>query len=350
MKVEAPDGSGGAPLDVLCLGETMVMVTPTPGGHLDADSSFVLRPGGAESNVAMFMAELGHRAAWLSRVGSDPLGALLLSEVAATGVDTSMVEVSPGEPTGVYFKDPRPQGTTVYYYRRGSAAAAMGPEFLRRHGPATAAVVHTSGITAALSESCRELVHHVVLDRPLGDATVSFDVNHRPALWPPGAAGPELLDLARAADVVFVGLDEAEVLWGASTAAEVRALLPEPAAVVVKDGGVEASAFHDGGVDRVPALRVEVVEPVGAGDAFAAGWLSGLRRGLDHAARLRLGHLVAGSALRSTGDHAALPSAETLAAALAVDAAAWSRGVELFPATRTSGLAGESADRSTGDH
>src|SRR3954454_19574987 len=103
MKVDAPGGSGGAPPDVLCLGETMVMVTPTPGGHLDADSSFVLRAGGAESNVAMFMAELGHRAAWLSRVGSDPLGALLLSEVAATGVDTSMVEISPGEPTGVYF-------------------------------------------------------------------------------------------------------------------------------------------------------------------------------------------------------------------------------------------------------
>jgi 2-dehydro-3-deoxygluconokinase len=323
MKTETPGGSGARP-EVLCLGETMVMVTPAPGGRLDAESSFALRAGGAESNVAMYLAELCHRAAWLSRVGGDPLGALLLSEVAATGVDTSLVEVAAGEPTGVYFKDPAPRGTSVYYYRRGSAASAMSPEFLRRRGPESAAVVHTSGITPALSDTCRNLVHHVVVDRPLRDAVVTFDVNHRPALWEPGTAGPVLRDLARAADVVFVGLDEAETLWGVSTAAETRALLPEPSVLVVKDGAVEATAFHAGGVDRVPALEVEVVEPVGAGDAFAAGWISGMLRGLDHAARLRLGHLVAGAALGSTSDHAALPAWEVLADRLAVDAVAWS--------------------------
>ena len=330
MKPEAPGGPGAQP-EVLCLGETMVMVTPAPGGRLEAGSSFLLRAGGAESNVAMFLAELGHRAAWLSRVGGDPLGALLLSEVAATGVDTSLVEASSGEPTGVYFKDPGPHGTAVYYYRRGSAASAMSPEFLRRHGPRSAAVVHTSGITAALSDSCLDLVRHVVVDRPLPDAIVSFDVNHRPALWAPGAAGPVLRDLARAADVVFVGLDEAEALWGVSSAADVRALLPDPRVVVVKDGAVEATAFHAGGVDRVPALEVDVVEPVGAGDAFAAGWLSGMLRGLDHTARLRLGHLVAGAALSSTSDHAALPAWDVLAERLAVDAGAWKRAVEVSP-------------------
>jgi 2-dehydro-3-deoxygluconokinase len=330
MKSEAPAGPGAAP-EVLCVGETMVMVTPAPGGRLDARSSFLLRAGGAESNTAMFLAELGHRAAWLSRVGGDPLGALLLSEVGATGVDTSLVEVSPAEPTGVYFKDPGQRGTAVYYYRRGSAASAMSPEFLSRRGPDSAAVVHTSGITAALSDTCRDLVRHVVVDRPLRDAIVSFDVNHRPALWAAGTAGSVLQDLARAADVVFVGLDEAETLWGASSAAEVRALLPEPQVVVVKDGAVEATAFHASGVDRVPALEVDVVEPVGAGDAFAAGWLSGMLRGLDHTARLRLGHLVAGAALSSTSDHTPLPSWEVLDERLAVDADAWSRAVDVAP-------------------
>ena len=324
MKAEPRRPVGVSP-DVLCVGETMVMVTPAPGGRLDARSSFLLRAGGAESNVAMFLAELGHRAAWLSRVGSDPLGALLLSEVAATGVDTSLVEVSSGEPTGVYFKDPGPRGTAVYYYRRGSAAAAMDPEFLSRRGPGSAAVVHISGITPALSDSCQDLVRHVLVDRPLREATVSFDVNYRPALWEPGAAGPVLRDLAARADVVFVGLDEAATLWGVSTAAEVRALLPEPGVVVIKDGAVDASSFHAGGVSRVPALRVEVVEPVGAGDAFAAGWLSGMLQGLDHTGRLRLGHLVAGAALRSTSDHADVPPRDVLDKALAVDADAWSR-------------------------
>jgi 2-dehydro-3-deoxygluconokinase len=323
-----PDGGS---FDALCVGETMVMVTPTQGGRLDATSDFVLRAGGAESNVAMYLADLGHKAAWLSRVGDDPLGALLLSEVAATGVETSLVEIAPGEPTGVYFKDPRPEGTTVHYYRRGSAASAMGRDLLGRRDPGAVSLVHTSGITAALSESCRDLVGHLLQDRPIAGATVSFDVNYRPALWAPAVAASELMQLARSADVVFVGLDEAAALWKTESAADVRALLPEPAVLVVKDGAVGASAFHDGGVHSVPALQVEVVEPVGAGDAFAAGWLSGMLRGSSHVARLRLGHLVAGAALRSTGDHAALPPPGVLAAALAVDDDSWAGALESVP-------------------
>jgi 2-dehydro-3-deoxygluconokinase len=279
----------------------------------------------------MYLADLGHRSAWMSSVGDDPLGALVLSEVAATGVDVSLVEVVPGRPTGVYFKDPAPEGTAVYYYRRGSAASAMEPDFLRRRPPPAPRLVHTSGITAALSESCRNLVRHLVTERPLATATMSFDVNYRPGLWPIEEAGPELLHLAQAADVVFVGLDEAAALWNTTSAAGVRELLPEPTVVVVKDGSVEALAFHDGRMERVPALRVPVVEPVGAGDAFAAGWLSGMLRGLGHVARLRLGHLAAGAALSSTGDHAPLPPSDVLAAALAVDDEAWGSALTSIP-------------------
>ncbi|MCW2741258.1 MAG: 2-keto-3-deoxygluconate kinase [Blastococcus sp.] len=320
--------ASSAPLmEALCIGETMVMVTPSPGGRLDAASSFLLRPGGAESNVAMYLAGLGHRAAWLSRVGDDPLGRLILSEVAAAGVDISLVEVSGTEPTGVYFKDPQPEGTRVHYYRRGSAASTMGSDLLRRVPRSDLPLLHATGITPALSEQCRLLVRHLLTDRPFGPGTtVSFDVNYRPALWQDGSAAGELLALARAADIVFVGLDEAGTLWNARTAEDVRALLPEPSVVVVKDGAVEASAFHRDGTERVSALRVEVVEPVGAGDAFAAGWLSGMLSGRGHTERLRLGHLVAGAALRSTGDHATLPARETLLAALALDDAGWRRG------------------------
>jgi 2-dehydro-3-deoxygluconokinase len=326
-------GAARRSFEALCVGETMAMVTPTPGGRLDAASSFVLRAGGAESNVAMYLAQLGHAIAWLGRVGDDPLGRLVLGEVEAAGVDVSLVEVCAGEPTGVYFKDPQPHGTTVHYYRRDSAASAMGPDLLGRLPGVGAGLLHTSGVTAALSESCRRLVRHLLLDRPLGPDTIaSFDVNHRPALWAPGAAADELLVLARAADVVFVGLDEAEALWGTPTAEDVRALLHQPSTLVVKDGAVETISFHGDAVERVPALRVEVVDPVGAGDAFAAGWLSGMLGGREHRDRLRLGHLVAGAALRSTGDHAALPPPETLQAALALDESAWARGSE--PALR----------------
>ncbi|AVT35482.1 sugar kinase [Plantactinospora sp. BB1] len=314
------------PLDAVCVGETMAMVTPTPGGRLDAESTFVLRAGGAESNVAMFLAALGHRAGWASRVGADPLGELVVGQVRAAGVETSLVEVDPTRPTAVYLKDPGPDGTKVYYYRSGSAAAGMDPGYAARVDAVPATVLHLSGVTPALSESCRALVQRLMSSRPAGRRLVSFDVNHRPQLWPDrGTAATELLRLAQAADVVFVGLDEAARLWDVKEPEDVRALVDRPGTLVVKNGSVEALAFTADGVTVEPARPVEVVEPVGAGDAFAAGWLSGALRGLDPAARLRLGHLVAGAALGSVSDFAELPAVATICAALGITLDDWHR-------------------------
>ncbi|MEO3748932.1 sugar kinase [Plantactinospora sp. B5E13] len=308
--------------DAVCVGETMVMVTPTPGGRLDAESTFVLRAGGAESNVAMFLAALGHRAAWASRVGADPLGDLVVDQVAGVGVDTSLVETDPTRPTAVYVKDPGPDGTRVYYYRRGSAAAGMDRAYADRIAEVPASVLHLSGITPALSETCRDLVDRLITTRPAGRRLVSFDVNFRPALWT-GAEADALLRLAQLADVVFVGLDEATRLWDVHTPEGVRDLVGTAGTLVVKNGAVDAVAFHEGGTTTVPARRVEVVEPVGAGDAFAAGWLSGALRGLDQTARLRLGHLVAGAALGSVGDFADLPPVATICAELGITPELW---------------------------
>ncbi|MFC6016613.1 sugar kinase [Plantactinospora solaniradicis] len=320
--VATAGGQPSTPFDAICVGETMVMVTPTPGGRLDAASTFVLRAGGAESNVAMFLAALGHRVAWASRVGADPLGDLVVEQVATTGVDTSLVEVDPTRPTGVYLKDPGPAGTRVYYYRRGSAAASMEPAYATRISALPSAVLHLSGITAALSESCRQLVDQLLLASRDARRLISFDVNYRSALWD-GRAATDLLRLARAADVVFVGLDEAAQLWDVRTPQEVRKLIDLPGTLVVKNGSVDAVAFHGDGVTVEPARRVDVVEPVGAGDAFAAGWLSAALRGLDHPARLKLGHLVAGAALGSVGDFAALPPVDSICATLGIEPDNW---------------------------
>jgi 2-dehydro-3-deoxygluconokinase len=306
----------------VCLGETMVMVTPVGAQPLEVAEAFLLRPGGAESNVAMYLAQLGHRVSWASRVGDDALGRLIVRDVSAAGVDTSLVESSHAEPTGVYFKDPGPDGTQVLYYRRGSAASAMDRSVVGRLAAVEPGLLHLSGITPALSASCADLVRHLLIDRPLGETTLSFDVNHRASLWNRDP-GEELLDLARHADVVFVGLDEAARLWGSATAADVRKLMGPDPVLVVKDGAVGATCFHPEGTTAVPALRVQVVEPVGAGDAFAAGWLSASERGLSHEARLRSGHLLAGVALTSVADHAAPPSLAELDAALALDHAGW---------------------------
>ena len=291
--------------DVVCVGESMALVTPDPPAPLALGGRMRLDVAGAESTVACYLAMLGARTAWASRVGEDPLGELILSRVRSCGVDTSLVEIDPSAPTGVFFKDPGVR-TQVYYYRAGSAASRLGPGLL----PSLSGLVHLSGITPALSASCAELVEQVLAS----PWPVSFDVNYRSGLWSPADAGPVLRKLAARAELVFVGLDEAQTLWRVAGPDEVRDLLPSPEIVVVKDGGAGAYSYGPDGTVFVPAPAVDVVEPVGAGDAFAAGYLYGRLRVLPEIARLRLGHLVAGAALRVTGDVGVLPpTAELLA-------------------------------------
>lgn len=313
-------------VELVALGETMGMVTPTPGGRLGSAKAYQLHAGGAESNVAMYAAGLGHSTAWASRLGTDSLGDFVLREIASAGVDVRGVERDAAKPTGVYFKDPTEVGTRVWYYRQHSAASQMGREMVRPLLASRAQVLHLSGITPVLSESCHDLVSHLVRDRPLGDTVVSFDVNLRPALGEPHEVADSMLTLANASDIVFVGLDEASTLWGCSVPDDVRRVVPLPKHLIVKDGANEAVWFGTSGREAVPAPSVEVVELVGAGDAFAAGWLSGCLRELDPRDRLRLGHRVAGACLRATSDYIELPSPDTIREELRIPEADWTRG------------------------
>ncbi|MYZ41065.1 hypothetical protein GT002_39665, partial [Streptomyces sp. SID4917] len=320
--------------EVVCLGESMVTFLPSRPGPLADVPSFDRTIGGAESNVACVLAAAGHRVRWISRVGADGFGDHLVRSVAAYGVDTSGVRRDPDRPTGVYFRTATDRATDaheVVYYRAGSAASAMSPENMAPEDLWSGTLLHLSGITAALSDDCLALMRALTARVP-GRPLVSFDVNHRPNLWRDPSGVRVLLDLARGADVVFVGEDEAAAAWDLHGAEAIRAALPEPRTLVIKRGAAgatvytrepepepepepgpgpessapgavpgssvpAASAYGRDTVVSVPALRVEVVAPVGAGDAFAAGFLSATLRGLPAAARLRHGHLMAAAAL-----------------------------------------------------
>lgn len=318
--ISLPDPVDGR-IDVLAVGEAMVLIAPDPPQPLATATGVALLVAGAESNVAAHLAALERSVSWASRVGADPFGERILADLVARGVDCTAVDAAPGERTGCYAKDPSADGTAVHYYRDGSAASRMDRAFGERLAAGFAGraprVVHVSGITPALSRGCADLMEAIVVDRLLAPAAVCFDINYRPALWPADQAAPVLARLAEAADVVFVGLDEARVLWGCATPEDVRDALPGPAHLVVKDGAVEAVEFAGTSMVRAAALRVDVAEPVGAGDAFAAGWLHAWlddRPALD---RLRAGHVLAARVLGVAGDQAALPSAAELAQALA---------------------------------
>ena len=282
------------PVDVLCLGETMALFVPAEDGPAEHVRTWTRTTGGAESNVACQLAGLGLRVAWVSAVGADPFGRAVTDFVAGHGVDVSGVVVDPDRPTGVYFKTPG----GVRYYRRGSAAAAMGPDLPAGLPHDGVRLVHTSGITPALSPSCRALMR-ALLGAPR-TFLLSFDVNLRPALDQDPAV---LRELAALADVVLVGADEAETLWGAGDPAAIRDVLPAPPAIVVKQAERGATLLEHGRpAVFCPALRVDVMEPVGAGDAFAAGYLAALLAGEAPVRRLRAGHLRAAAALRTRDD------------------------------------------------
>lgn len=287
--------------DVVCIGETMVVLAPTAGSlSRAAETAMVI--GGAESNVAAGVAAAGHRAVWASRLGADPLGARIRDELERRGVEL-WVEDDAEAPTGVMFKDPGADGSHVYYYRSGSAAARMAPGHVPAERLAGVRIVHTTGITPALSASCRDMVDRLYADARAAGALVSFDVNDRRSLWSEEDAAATLARLANAADIALVGRDEAERLWGTATADEIRAFLPDCPLLVVKDGDVGATAYAgDADAVFVPAPVVDVVEPVGAGDAFASGFLAATLDDLPLADRLQAGHDAAARVLVTVAD------------------------------------------------
>lgn len=295
-----------APPEIVCVGETMILITPTDD-TLASASEASLGLAGAESNVTAGVAAAGHRVAWASRVGDDPLGTRITDELARRGVEL-WVERDAEAPTGVMFKDPGAEGSSVHYYRRGSAASRMASGFLTAERLAGVRIVHTTGITPALSTSCREMVDRLFEDARAAGALMSFDVNDRRALWSLEDAASALARLADAADIAFVGRDEAERIWGTETAADIRAFLPNCALLVVKDGDVGATAFAgDAEPVFVPAPTVDVVEPVGAGDAFASGFLAATLEDRPLAERLAAGHAAAELVLTIAADMPPLP-------------------------------------------
>ncbi|MFD8817863.1 sugar kinase, partial [Streptomyces sp. NPDC059627] len=236
-------------VDVVALGESMVTFLPTRPGRLADVPSFDRAIGGAESNVACALAAAGHAVRWVSRVGADGFGDHLVETVASYGVDVSCVGRDAVRPTGVYFRTAGDRATDAHevaYYRAGSAASAMSGATVDLAAVRAGRILHLSGITAALSEGCRGLLRE--LTAPAGGRpVVSFDVNYRAGLWGSGTGPHVLLELARRADIVFVGEDEAEEAWGVTGGpSAVRELLPEPEVLVVKQGGVGATAFVSG--------------------------------------------------------------------------------------------------------
>lgn len=294
---------------VVTLGETMGLLRATGIGSLEHVSDFALHIGGAESNVAIGVARLGRPAVWIGRVGDDALGRRVLRELRAEGVAVDAV-VDPETRTGLMLKEsPRQGSTRVSYYRSASAGSRLNVGDLDFDAIASAGVLHVTGITLALSDSAEAAVFAAVDAAVAAGVPVSFDVNHRSALW--GDRDPRALyrRVAERAAIVFAGPEEAELLVGPGSPESMAASIADlgPRQVIVKLGEDGCVASIDGEALATPAEKITPLDTVGAGDAFVAGYLVALLDGLAPAERLRQGARCGAFACLGPGDWESLP-------------------------------------------
>ncbi len=299
-------------LEVVTLGETMVLLLAEQSGPMREATTFRRHVAGAESNVAIGLSRLGQRTGWISRLGDDEFGQAVLLRIRGEGVDTSLVRLDARAPTGLVIRERREVGAIEQvYYRRGSAASYLSPDDLDPAYIGGARFLHLTGITPALSASCREAVFAAADIARSAGVSVVLDPNYRSRLWPPDDARRVLRELVSLCDVLMPGYEEAELLTGESDPerASRQLLALGPRTVVVKLGAQGALAVTQDQVVRGPAIPLErVVDPVGAGDAFAAGFLAASLRGFDIPEALALANRCGALAMTIYGDTESLPT------------------------------------------
>ncbi|EWH00724.1 sugar kinase [Halomonas sp. BC04] len=309
--------------EILTFGEAMAMFVADTSGELAKVECFHRRIAGADTNVAIGLARLGFRVGWLSRVGEDGFGTFIRRTLEAEGIDCRHLYTDPDHPTGLVFKERAPDGAdpNVTYFRQGSAASYLTPGDANNIDFTALRHLHATGIPPALSPSARELSLHVVEQARAVGASVSFDPNLRPSLWSSEADMRTTLNaVAARADWVLPGIAEGRLLTGHDSPEAIADFYLERGsqAVVIKLGR-EGSYFHGclGGQQEsftLPGVTVdEVVDTVGAGDAFAVGVISALLDGRPPHEAVRRGNLIGSLAVQVVGDMEGLPSRERLA-------------------------------------
>jgi 2-dehydro-3-deoxygluconokinase len=315
--------------EVVTFGECLASFVATTPGPLAEAIAFERHVAGAEANVAVGLARLGHSVTYLGRVGGDGFGTAILRKLRGEGIDVRHLTVDGDAPTGVMFRERRALGAIdVAYHRAGSAGSRLSPDDIQRAAAADAfdgaRWLHLTGITPALSETARAAMT-VALDiaRDAG-LRISLDVNLRRRLWSDEQAAPVLRELVTRVHAVFGGPDEIAVIAGDDPGRDPAELVAAvatlgPTVVVAKLGTEGALGFESGGsVIRVGAIPVAtLVDPVGAGDAFCAGFIAGQLDGVDLETALRMGNACGALVVAATGDQAGLPDRAELGRLLA---------------------------------
>ncbi|MFJ5861122.1 sugar kinase [Pseudarthrobacter sp. NPDC092439] len=293
------------------------MVSLRSAGPLSAGGKLAMHVAGAESNVAVGVARLGHSVAWAGVLGDDPHGEYIQRQLRSEGIDVQC-RIDPQRSTGVMFLEQRTADVSrAFYYRAHSAGSGLAPDDVKRGLECGAKVLHLTGITAALGSQARDTAEYAARFAADSGAVVSLDVNFRSKLWSRAEAREALTSLVRHAGIVIASDDELALVTSVQPSQEDSGTVEAAMAaelldgglseVVVKRGAAGAGVYTRGGHWEVPAVAVTSRDTVGAGDAFTAGYLSALLDGEDVAGRLQRGVLTGAFAVSTAGDWEGLP-------------------------------------------
>jgi 2-dehydro-3-deoxygluconokinase len=311
------------PHDVVTFGEAMIRLSPPNFQRLEQAQSLDVRVGGAELNTAVALARLGRRSAWVSRLTDNPLGRLIANRAREAGVSTEHVVWTGEDRVGLYFLEfgAAPRASSVLYDRRGAAIAGVRPGMVSWPQVfAGARWFHVTGITPALSAGAAETTREALAAARAAGVATSMDLNYRAKLWTAAEAGRCMTDLMQFCDFLITTEEDIEKVFGirgqdyVEAAAQVAKRFPvRGVAITLRDNPLvwkntwTAIFLNTTGADfevlRTRTYEVEIVDRLGAGDSFAAGFIHGL---LDDDLQKGLDWGVAASALKHSipGDFA----------------------------------------------
>jgi 2-dehydro-3-deoxygluconokinase len=293
--------------DVTTFGEALLRLSVPAGIRLQAAAHLDVHPAGAECNIASLLARLGRRSAFHSVLPRNPLGYLVADHLRKAGVNLdSLIWQNEGR-LGTFFVEfaVPPRATQVVYDRADSCVTRATPAMLDWDNLLDTRLVHLTGITPAVSPSCMATVQEVIRRAKAAGVSISFDINYRQKLWSEAAAREGLLPLIEGVDLLFCGQNDARRVFGVEGAPEtiVRSIadLSGAKTVVVSLAEQGAIAWDGAQTYQQPALPVQIIDRIGAGDALAVGVIHGWLEG-DLSLGLRSGVVLAALAISQHGD------------------------------------------------
>jgi 2-dehydro-3-deoxygluconokinase len=277
--------------DVVTFGEAMIRLSPPNFQRLEQAGSLDLNAGGAELNVAVGVTRFGMKSAWISKLPKNSLGYLIKNRAQEFGVDCSHIVWSDKGRAGLYFLEfgASPRASSVLYDRAGSAISMVQPGEIDWAKVFTGSKhFHVSGITPALSASASEVTVEALKEAKKAGCTVSYDLNYRKKLWSPAEAKKIQEPMMANVDILITTEEDTNVVFGIKekdyetvTEKLAQTFKFKVVAITLREdlsvwrNNWTAIAYQDGKIFRDRTYEVEIVDRVGAGDSFTAGFLYG---------------------------------------------------------------------------